>query len=64
MLIGKFEKYHDLQGTIRFDEEDKIYYGEIINTSDSVSYHGESFMDLAVNYLNAIDNYLEEKQKL
>lgn len=59
MRIGTFAEYRGVAGTIEYDSEDKIYYGELIDTENYISgYHANTIEELHDRFKNAVDNYL------
>ena len=64
MRIGQFEEYKGYVGSIKYDKEDKIYYGCLLNVDDSVSYHGKTGEELYKHYCEAIDDYIEFKKEI
>jgi len=39
-------KYKDYEAVIRFDEEDQILHGRLLNLRDVISFHGESIEEV------------------
>lgn len=64
MRIGQFVEYKGYIGSIEYDPEDKIYYGEILNIDDSVCYHDTDIIDLGKRSHEAVDNYIEFKKEI
>lgn len=59
MRIGTFAEYRGITGTIEYDDEDKIHYGELLNTENYTSgYHANTIEELYIRFKNAVDNYL------
>ena len=52
-------KYKGYKATIAYDEEDKIFVGEVFGVSDSLNFHGYSIDELETSFHDCIDNYLE-----
>lgn len=52
-------KYKGYRATIAYDEDDKIFVGEVFGVSDSLNFHGYSIAELESSFHNCIDNYLE-----
>lgn len=61
MKIGIFLEYKGYTGSIEYDFEDKIYYGQILNINDSISYHADNVIDLYDHYRETVDFYIEFK---
>ena len=64
MRIGQFTEYRGYIGSIEYDPEDKIHYGQLLNIDDSVNYHGKTGEELYKHYCKAVDDYIEFKEKL
>lgn len=58
---GIFKSYRGMIGTIEYDPDDKIYYGNLLHIYDSVSYHADNVSDLYDQYKMAVDFYLQSK---
>lgn len=60
MLIGYFNKYKNYLGTIEYDIERKIYYGEIVNLDNKscASYKSDNFLELENYFHKSVDDYL------
>lgn len=63
MRIGQFLEYKGFVGSIEFNAKDKIYYGELLNIKDLVSYHAENIIDLEEHYHLVVDDYIEIKKE-
>lgn len=57
---GEKLKYRGCVGSIEYSEEDKLYYGQVLEVRDLVSYEGVSIMELSREFREAVDDYLEE----
>lgn len=64
MRIGQFEEYKGYVGSIKYDSEDKIYYGHLLELDDFVNYHAGNIVDLEKHYHEAVDDYLEFKEQI
>ena len=51
-------KYKGYEGTVKFDEEAGIFYGEVINTRDVITFQGTSVKELQKAFRDSIDDYL------
>lgn len=51
-------KYKGYKATIAYDEEDRIFVGEVFGVSDSLNFHGRSIEELETSFHDCIDNYL------
>ena len=52
-------EYKNYKARISYDNEDKIYYGSIVNIDDSVSFHSKSFSKIEDEFHKAVDDYIE-----
>ena len=64
MRIGQFVKYKGYVGSIDFDPQDKIHYGEILDIDDFVNYQAENIIGLHKEFHKAVDDYIEFKEKI
>ena len=64
MLIGYFTPYKNFTGNIKYDAEDNIYYGSLIDIKDFVNYHANNIVDLQKHYMDAVDYYLDIKNQI
>ena len=53
-------KHKDYEAVIRFDEEDQILHGRVLNVRDVISFHGESIEGVRQAFEEAIDDYLAD----
>ncbi len=51
--------YKGYQGKVVFDDEAKIFHGEIINTRDVITFQGKSVDEIENAFRESIDDYLE-----
>lgn len=62
MLIGYFNTYKNMIGTIEYDTITKMHYGELINQKNEniiPSYHAENIFRLENEFHNYVNRYLE-----
>ena len=52
-------EYKNYIGQVEYDDEAKIFHGEVINTKDVITFQGKSVNDLEKAFKNSIDDYLE-----
>lgn len=64
MMIGQFVEYKGYTGSIEYDLEDKIHYGSLLDIEDSINYHASNIIELEQQYHNAVNNYVEIKNKI
>ena len=52
-------RYNGYTAVISYDPDDRIFVGEVIGTSDSLSFHGSTPDELEESFKNCIKNYLD-----
>lgn len=52
-------KYKGYRAVISYDEEDRIFVGEVFGITDSINFHGRSIDELETEFHNAVENYLK-----
>ncbi|MBC7898719.1 MAG: type II toxin-antitoxin system HicB family antitoxin [Saprospiraceae bacterium] len=52
-------KYKNYEATVKFDEEAEMFYGEVINTRDVITFQGNSVEELKREFEISVDDYLE-----
>lgn len=64
MLIGYFNKYKNMIGTIEYDVETKTHYGELVNANTEivthVSYEAGNIINLEKAFHDKTDSYIKE----
>lgn len=61
MRIGQFEPYKDCIGTIEYDPQKKEHFGKLLDIDETVTYCGNSIVDLDESYHKAVDAYVNNK---
>ncbi len=51
-------KYKDYTASITYNRDDQIFVGEVLNTTDLLSFHGATFDELEKSFQDCIENYL------
>ncbi len=51
--------YKGYQGVVEYDEEAKVFSGEVINTRDVITFQGKSVPELERAFRESVDDYLE-----
>ena len=51
-------EYKDYVGSVEFDDEAGVFYGEVINTRDVITFQGESVEELRTALRESVDDYL------
>lgn len=57
-------RYKDYRAIISYDEEDRIFFGEVFGISDSLNFHGRSIDELEKAFHDSVENYLELCKKI
>ena len=52
-------KYKGYNGTVEYDDEAKIFHGEILDTKDVITFQGKSVDEIENAFRESIDDYLE-----
>jgi predicted HicB family RNase H-like nuclease len=52
-------KYKNYEAAVRYDEEAEVFYGEVINTRDVITFQGKSVEELKKEFENSVEDYLE-----
>lgn len=52
-------KYKGYVGEVTFDEEAKLFHGEVTGTRDVITFQAESAVDLIQAFHDSVDDYLE-----
>jgi predicted HicB family RNase H-like nuclease len=51
-------EYKGYIGKVEFDDESRIFHGEVINTRDVITFQGESVTGLMKAFRESVDDYL------
>ena len=51
--------YKGYSGQISFDDEARIFHGEVIDTRDIITFQGKSVDEIEMAFRESIDDYLE-----
>ena len=51
--------YKKFTGSIEFCEIDNVYFGQILNISDLISYEGINLKALKKGFIEAVEDYLQ-----
>jgi len=52
-------KYKGYTGRVEYDDEAKIFHGEVIDTKDVITFQGTSVNEIETAFRDSIDDYLE-----
>ena len=61
---GSFKEYKGYSGIYKYSKEDNIYWGQLSNTDDLITYEGRNLTELYHHYQEAIDEYIELKKEI
>jgi predicted HicB family RNase H-like nuclease len=51
--------YKGYEGVVEYDEEAKVFAGEVVNTRDAIVFQGVSVQELQRAFRKSVDDYLE-----
>jgi predicted HicB family RNase H-like nuclease len=57
-------KYKGYEAIIEYDEEDRLFFGRVINIKDIILFDGLSVDELEQSFQDVIDEYLADCQAL
>lgn len=52
-------KYKGYTGNVEFDDEAKIFHGDVVDTRDVITFQGKTVNELEKAFRDSIDDYLE-----
>ena len=52
-------RYKGYEGAVKFDEERNIFYGEVLNTHDVITFQGTSLEECRQAFRCSVNDYLE-----
>jgi predicted HicB family RNase H-like nuclease len=52
-------QYKEYQARVVFNDENKIFYGEVLGLKDVVTFQSKSIKELEKEFRDSIDDYLE-----
>lgn len=52
--------YKGYDATVEYDDQDRLFFGRVINTRDVIAFDGESVNELEQSFHAAIDEYLQD----
>lgn len=56
--------YKGYRTKIEWSQEDEVFFGQILDTTDLVLFHGRTIMECAKDFELAVDDYIETKKYL
>ncbi len=51
--------YKDYEAVVKFDEDTEIFYGEVVNIRDVITFQGDSVAQLKQAFVDSVEDYLE-----
>lgn len=51
------------KGSAGYDEYDKLYVGNVLGIPEIVYYEGKNLIELSKNFKEAVDRYIEMKER-
>jgi predicted HicB family RNase H-like nuclease len=51
-------KHKNYIGHVTFDEESEIFYGEVINTRDVITFQGKTVQEIKKAFVDSVEDYL------
>jgi len=52
-------KYKGYYGVVHYDDEAKIFHGEVINTKTVITFQGTTVSEIETSFQDSIDDYLD-----
>lgn len=52
-------RYKGYKGAVKLDEERNIFYGEVLNTHDVITFQGDSLEECRQAFRSSVNDYLE-----
>ncbi len=62
--MNKLLTYKDYFGSVEYSANDRVFWGKIEFTNDSVTFEAENADDLEGEFRDAVDDYLESCKKI
>jgi len=57
-------KYKGYESVIKFDAEDRLFFGRVLGTRDVIAFDGQTVDELEQSFHAAIDDYLADCEKV
>lgn len=51
-------------GSVEYSKTDKCYFGKVLGIPDLVSYEGKNLIELNKSFREAVERYIEMKERL
>lgn len=52
-------KYKNYEAVVRYDEDEQVFFGEVVNTRDVLTFQGKSVTELKREMKASVEEYLE-----
>ena len=52
-------KYKGYSGDVEYDDEAKIFHGEVLDTKDIITFQGKNVTEIEKSFRESIDDYLQ-----
>lgn len=63
-MMNNTIQYKGYVGSVKFSDEDGIFYGKVLGIRSLISYEGKSEKDLLADFHSAVDDYLENCRRM
>ena len=58
VTIDLTETYRGYTGSIKYSEEEQVFFGKVLGLRSLISYEGDTIDELLENFREAVDDYL------
>lgn len=62
--IPKEAKYRGFRAKIKYSKEDKLFFGVVVGTKDTIAFHGTTLRDCMKSFIKVVDEYIEIKRNI
>lgn len=52
-------EYKGFTGVFNWDNDTNVYYGDVINIRDTITFEGDTLEEVEQEFHNSVDDYLE-----
>jgi len=59
MKINNYLRYKEYMGSVKFSEEDAVFYGKVVGIKALISFEGDSVSSITQDFHAAVDEYLD-----
>ena len=57
--MSETRTYKGFIGAFRYDDDANLIRGKVVNTWDTITFHGETIHDAVASFHESVDDYLE-----